>query len=244
MSNMDASSKAAETQIQQQKGPEAYLSSQEREMVVRLLRFDEEFPKEFKSWITDYLSVNFPEIPITQISGFEKYLYKSGQELPANPRDGQRYTFIVDPATGIAWTFQYNASSQSQYKWEFAGGASVGVTADGEVSTTASSYKDLGGPGATVPLAGDYLVTWGSIYYNTTDGGDTLMGIGSSTANIYQQITAESPGGRRTAMAKSVIVNVASPGDAIKAFYRVATSDGRTGAWRERWIIIQPQRVI
>lgn len=244
MSSFADPSKAAETAQQQSKGPEAYLSAQEREAVSRLLRFDEEFPKEFKSWLTDYLSVNFPEIPITQISGFEKYLYKSGQSLPASPRDGQRYTYQVDPANGIAWTFQYNASSQSQYKWEFAGGASVGVTADGEVSTTASTYKDLGGPGATVPLAGDYLVTWGCIYYNTVDGGDTIMAIGATTGDIYQTITAESPISRRTAMAKSVIVNVASPGDAIKAFYRVATADGRTGAWRERWIIIQPQRVI
>lgn len=74
MSSYDQSTKAAETQIQQQKGPEAFLSQQEREMLQRLLKFPEEIPKEHKEWITDYIAVNGLELPIGQVRGLTKWM--------------------------------------------------------------------------------------------------------------------------------------------------------------------------
>lgn len=234
---------AAEAQQQKQKGSETFLTNEERKNVQRMLGFPEDIPIKFKSWLQDYLSVNFPEIPITQVSGFEKYLYKKGQQLPENPRDGQRYTYIVDQTNGIAWTFQYNASSDSTYKWEFQGGATIAVSAAGSVSTTANTFQDLGGPGSTVPLAGDYLVTWGCIYSNTTVGADMSMAVGGDTATIYFDLEPESPG-RRVGVSKQAIVTGLSANATIKAFYKNATADGRTGSWQDRWVNISPQRVI
>lgn len=241
MSSMADPSAAQETAQQQQKGPEAYLSAQERQAVQRMLRFDEEFPKEFKSFLTEYLSVNFPTIPITQITGFEKYLYKRGQQLPANPRDGQRYTYIADAANGVSWEFRYNEASASQYKWEFAGGPPAIAQADGQVSTTSTAWTDLGGPGITVPLAGDYEALWGASISNSIVGRDTAMGIASATSSMTSELITEGLN-QRVSLSKASIINAPTAGSSLLAYYKIYTADC-TAYYRERWLILRPVRV-
>lgn len=233
----------AETQQQQQKGPEAFLSAEERKQIGRFLSYPEDFPPKFKSWLREYLSVDFPEIPVTQISGFDKYLYKKGVEIPDNPRDGQPYAYVADSSAGIVWRFQYNADSGSQYKWEYVGGAPASIAASGDVSTTSAAWQDLGGPSLTVPLAGDYLVQFGAEFNNNLNGRDTFMGVSSSTASIpeVQRIQMEGVGGR-VALSRASIVNAPNAGSTLKAYYRIATEDC-TGFWRNRWLLVTPVRV-
>lgn len=242
MSNMPTGDKL-ETQQQQQKGPEAFLSGEERKQLGRMLGFPEDIPTKFKSWMQDYLSVNFPQIPITQISGFEKYLYKKGTELPADPKDGQTYTYIADSSAGIAWRFQYNESSGSAYKWEFVGGAPFVNEKATEESTTATSYVSLSGPGVTLPLAGDYLVQHGCAMDQVNDDSDVRAGVynGSTTNLIIEgEGIVYGPGGHRVSASRSGIVNVASPSTAIEQRYSVGSY---TGYFRNRWILVQPVRV-
>jgi hypothetical protein len=76
-----------ETQQQLAKGAGSFLSSEERQMVRRLLGFPEEFPPEFKEWLLDYLAVNIPQIPIGNIMGFSQYQAVVGTRV-----DGQGST--------------------------------------------------------------------------------------------------------------------------------------------------------
>lgn len=78
MSSYDQSARTAETQQQIAKGADAFLSADERQQVRRLLQFPEEFPKEFKAWLVDYLAVNVPQIPLSQISGFQQTQFYVG----------------------------------------------------------------------------------------------------------------------------------------------------------------------
>lgn len=87
MSSYDASAKQIETQQQAAKGEGAFLTSQERATVQRLLRFPEEFPAEFKEWLIDFFAVNIPQIPIGQIVGFSQYTATVGTRV-----DGQSST--------------------------------------------------------------------------------------------------------------------------------------------------------
>ena len=50
-------------------GPEAYLSPDERKALQRSLSFPEDLPPRFKSWLIDFIAVNIPQIPISQIVG-------------------------------------------------------------------------------------------------------------------------------------------------------------------------------
>ena len=61
-----------ETQQQQQKGPEAFLSIEERKMLQRILSFPEELPQKFASWVVEYMKVNAEEIPASAIVGSER----------------------------------------------------------------------------------------------------------------------------------------------------------------------------
>lgn len=225
------------------KGPEAFLSNDERKQVGRYLGFPEDFPAKYKSWLTDYLSVNFPQIPITQISGFDKYLYKKGTELPADPRDGQRYTYIADSSAGISWEFRYNESSGSAYKWEFAGGPPYVNEKSTEETTTSTGYVSLSGPGVTLPLAGDYLVQHGCAMDQTNDDSDVRAAIYNGSTNT---IVIEGEGlyygglGHRVSASRSGIVTVSSPNTAIEQRYSVGSY---TGIYRNRWIMVQPVRV-
>lgn len=51
------------------KGPEAYLSAEERKALQRSLSFPEDLPPKFKSYLIDFIAVNLPQIPISQIVG-------------------------------------------------------------------------------------------------------------------------------------------------------------------------------
>ena len=53
-------------------GPEAYLSSDERKALQRSLSFPEDLPPKFKSWLIDFIAVNIPQIPVSQIVGFNQ----------------------------------------------------------------------------------------------------------------------------------------------------------------------------
>lgn len=61
-----------EQQKPDSKGPEAYLSGEERKALQRSLSFPEDLPPRFKSWLIDFMAVNIPQIPVSQITGFKQ----------------------------------------------------------------------------------------------------------------------------------------------------------------------------
>lgn len=233
---------ARETEQQRLQGPEAYLSSEERKNLQRLLSFPEDLPKKFREWLIDYLTVNPPQFSITQIQGFEKYLYRKGTELPQSPRDGQQFAFVADSNNGIVWRFQYNADSGSQYKWEFVGGAPIYLAVDATVSTTSSSPQDLGGPNVTVPLAGQYTCMFGAEFDCNVADKDTIAGVWDGSA-VQGEIVMEAIPDRRIALSKAVVITVANPNTSIGLRYRLGTAEGHVGNWQRRWLMVSPVRV-
>jgi len=65
------------------RGPDAYLSLQERAFLSRMLDHPEELPDKFKAWLLDYVAVNIPMIPISQIQGFTGFTAKSADPVLA-----------------------------------------------------------------------------------------------------------------------------------------------------------------
>jgi hypothetical protein len=87
MSSYDTAARNAETQQQAEKGEGSFLTPQERSTVQRFLGFPEDFPPEFKDWLIDFLAVNIPQIPISQITGFGQFTATVGTRV-----DGQSST--------------------------------------------------------------------------------------------------------------------------------------------------------
>lgn len=51
--------------------PKDVLTPEQRDQVDKFLKSPISYPSEFKSWLTDYLSVNIPYIPVSQLLGYK-----------------------------------------------------------------------------------------------------------------------------------------------------------------------------
>lgn len=58
------------------RGPEQYLSPEERSFLQRIMAFPADLPPQFRSWMLDYIAVNGLEIPISQVRGYENAVQK------------------------------------------------------------------------------------------------------------------------------------------------------------------------
>lgn len=166
--------------------------------------------------------------------------------LPSSPIDGQE-AVLVDSLTAptYQWRFRYNAGSSSAYKWECIGGAPVYTEVTATEGTSSTSYVDLAtaGPQLTAPRAGDYLIDYGFIGYNTAGpayaicalklaaavAADTEnLGISSSVAN-YQI-----PAFRR-------IRRTLAAGDAVRMQYKMY--QGSVAYFYYRSLALLPVRI-
>jgi len=93
--------------------------------------------------------------------------------LPAAPADGDQIYYQASSmaAAGIVWHLRYNSASASIYKWEFVGGSALTDRANGTVTTTSVAVPVAltGGPSVTIPLAGQYIITYGASLASTAD---------------------------------------------------------------------------
>ncbi|MGK2937868.1 MAG: hypothetical protein ACSLFR_08715 [Solirubrobacteraceae bacterium] len=174
--------------------------------------------------------------------------------LPGSPEDGQIVYFqdATLAAEGIVWQLRYNAASASAYKWEFFGGGQIidrspsgasGITAGGSFAAPSDGY----GPSITVPLAGEYVISYGM----SVDG-DALA---NSSAEMAPKVGGASPSfndacravigfptstvsawGGSLARTKDI---TAAASDVVQAYY--SGSGGH--AIYQRWMTLVPIRV-
>lgn len=164
--------------------------------------------------------------------------------LPAGPVDGQEVYYLADAANGVVWHLRYRSASGSTYKWEFVGGGPLTAEVATAQATASTSFVDLTtvGPSITVPLAGDYELTFSAAIAQAGTGNAGLIGpkIGAAAvADSVQSVpgsvgvaqTAAHPGLRRTVSAASTVV---------KLQYAVNTN---TATFSARFLGARPVRV-
>lgn len=81
--------------------------------------------------------------------------------FPSTPRDGQFFNYHA--GDGSLWVFRWN---EDNGLWEFAGGAPVVASDDGNPS--GDTPNDLG-PTIAIPRAGEYVVRYGHRVWHSTD---------------------------------------------------------------------------
>jgi hypothetical protein len=132
-------------------------------------------PTDFMAYVLDWLQVNPPQIPISQVFGFPNLpRFTTGpisSGPPLSPRSGDIWIATGVDANGTRWQFQYNSGSASTYKWEFVGGGAM-IADGGSGNTASAAYAALTTP-VVVPSfvlarAGDYIVEWGAFVYCST----------------------------------------------------------------------------
>lgn len=92
-------------------------------------------------------------------------------KLPPIPEDGQEIRFqnAAMEAQGVEWRLVYRAASASAHKWEFVGGNDLQAYKAGPNRITLASKEFVfqvatGSPTLTVPLTGDYYISFGPEY--------------------------------------------------------------------------------
>lgn len=162
--------------------------------------------------------------------------------LPLGPEDKQRIEY--SPATGVVWTFAYNAGSGSSLKWEYVGGADRYIEGVSGTTTNTPGYNATitGGttPSFTAPFAGDYVYEYGANL--SQNGALTVLGApegGDITAADADAIRTSATA-LTTASRKKLVTNVAAAG-LIRMLWRV--SGAVTGSINSPWISVRPVKI-
>ena len=92
--------------------------------------------------------------------------------LPSSPANGQEVYYAADASNGVIWHLRYRSAASGSYKWEFVGGSALFATTSG-TTTTSGSLTSISSPSITVPLSGDYRITFGfqGALFGATNGG-------------------------------------------------------------------------
>lgn len=218
------------------------LSTQELEMVKKLFGSPLDFPTAFKNWLVSYIEANPPSVVISQVQGFDRYLFTRDTAFPTNPAEGALFSLIVDATNGIVWNFRYNSQSASSYKWEFTGGPAVIVNVDTDEATSSTTYADLttAGPSFTLPSAGDYVIGHGFEVGATQNTCDTYMSFdigGTGAADADACYSNANKGAAATRFARKTGLSAV----ALVSKYR--QSSALSASIRHRWLYVQPIRV-
>ena len=168
--------------------------------------------------------------------------------LPASPPDGQiiSYDPNVGADDGVAWRFRYHAASASAYKWEFVGGSPLYSFVATTETRASATFGDLAtvGPTVTLPLAGDYLVSFGARQTSSAAATNTFMSyaIGGTAASASDQTQlAYSSANYHGSQMRTQRKNGLTAAVALTAKY--AVDGGATGYWIDRWLQVTPIRV-
>ena len=168
--------------------------------------------------------------------------------LPASPVSNEEVYYLADSTNGIVWHLKYRSGSSSTYKWEFVGGASLYSAVDTEQSTTSATYAALttAGPSVTVPLAGDYIISFGSMTFSagTNIWSFHSFDVGGTTASDndaleYRNAIANAP---RTTQSRNVRKTGLSASTALVSKYR-SSAAGTSATFGSRWMQVTPIRV-
>lgn len=220
------------------------LTEKELELLEKLFGNPRIYPAVFKDWMVDYLSINQPQIPISQVTGFDRLLYTRGTQFPTQPADGQNFTYVVDATNGVNWHFRYNATSASSYKWEAVGPTEKAVEVAASESTASTSYVDLTtvGPSFTVPLAGDYLVRFGmQATAASADVGVATVKKGAAAASDNDSCVTPVSAAITSSASRQLLVTGLAASDVLKMQYR--TAGAVTISFLRRWMFVSPVRV-
>lgn len=193
------------------------------------------------------LLVNEQPVPLMYLGGKWRMLGTPPlvTSFPTELFDGMVVNYVADSSNGVQWLLRYRAAGSASYPWEFIGGSPLTADVDTQESTSSTTLTDLAttGPTVTVPLGGDYDISFGCAISGITSA-DAMMSfaVGGVSAAVAD--------GAKTFNATGIAVSVArerrktgvAAGANIRAKYGTTFGTG-TGSYQYRWIKATPVRV-
>jgi hypothetical protein len=174
--------------------------------------------------------------------------------LPSPAADGQEIYYRASSTAGVIWHLRYRNAfngGNATYPWEFVGGSTLSALQAADVTNiTSTSYvADANTPTITVPLAGDYDVTFSAAYLNqsnlsaqvnvTAATSAPSTGAGDALAAIFRQEVSSTPAVLTPAARTIRLTGLAASGS-LQMYHRVT---GGTGSAVSRSLVAVPVRV-
>lgn len=160
--------------------------------------------------------------------------------LPASPVDTQVCVFTDSTsAPTYEWRLQWNATAA---KWMFLGGSPIRSVVATSQTTTSITYVDLGtvGPSITLPLAGDWVFTYGCESLNT-NGTSVAPKIGAAATSDADRLINNTTALALTLWRSKTFASLAAS-TVIKLQYR-SNSGATTATFLERGLYAIPVSV-
>lgn len=124
---------------------------------------------------------------LTDVSASAAYV----TTLPSSPYDGQTVVYAADATNGVMWLLRYRSAATGSYKWEFVGGGSLSFLDGSNVSAalTANTWSNIStAQKITVPLAGDYIVSYTTQTFRSQGQQTVYTGVKVDTTEPTQDV--------------------------------------------------------
>lgn len=187
-----------------------------------------------------------PAVDAPVLNAWETGIYLASAplvtSLPGSPVDGQEINYLADATNGVVWHFVYRSALG---KWLFTGGPPLSAQNNTADSVNNSAYADLSlgpGPSITVPLPGDYIVSYGALAQSgVSDGAWMAPAFGAVAASDNDQVRITQNNVVGVPVSRTLPPrNMAAVG-AITLKHR--TGGAQTGTWSYRWLNVTPVKV-
>lgn len=172
--------------------------------------------------------------------------YSSVSSPPSSPQDGDLWYAASGLSDAPLWTFRYNASSASSYKWELVGGSEHVITITSYTGWNTSAWTAMNGVAYGFPRNGDYLIRgqWsfdagGAYSYGAAIG--TYQGV-SYDVGAQSWMTTFGADYLTIVAPARVVTNTDGSSGAVALMYYAATA--APSAFFSGQISIQPVRII
>ena len=159
--------------------------------------------------------------------------------LPSSPRHDQEVYYDTGTA-GVYWHLIYESVSA---KWNFLGGAPLSAVVTHTNNTSSTSFQTTNTPTVTTPLAGDYILSFGStlIQNQATTVNQMELALfvaGSSDGLVFMISNNQFEGG---AVENSYLKTGLSASTALNPRYR--SQSGKSSDFRYLFVMATPVRV-
>ena len=84
------------------KGPDAFLSRDEETFLARMLSHPESFPPQFKSWLTEHMSINMQPVPASLVRGGQSTTVVQAQVLTSEATTSTTYTALATAGPSVS----------------------------------------------------------------------------------------------------------------------------------------------
>ena len=166
--------------------------------------------------------------------------------LPSPAADGQEIYYRADSTNGRIWHLRYRNvfnGGNATYPWEFVGGALLYSRDTSDRSTASNTYQTTGSPSITLPLAGDYELTFGLTSGTNNFAGANAYNIGLhvnavEVARADQQSAAT---GIEIGGAYTFVHTGASASHVADVRYK--SSSSQSASFRKMYLAVRPIRV-